>query len=47
MQSPFRTPHMVAAMHISYAFIARKLRYALLKAYCQSGKTGAYHCLIK
>ena len=41
------TPQQVVAAHnISRAFREKKLRYALLKAKCQSGKTGAYHSLI-
>jgi hypothetical protein len=35
-----------AAHNISKAFLEKKLHYALLKAKCQSGKTGAYHVLI-
>ena len=36
-----------AAINIRRSYLERKLRYALLMAQCQSGKTGAYHALIK
>jgi hypothetical protein len=36
-----------AATNIRNAFRQRRVRYALLKAECQSGKTGAYHALIR
>lgn len=35
-----------AAQAIKSEFLRTKLRYAILRAKCQSGKTGAYHCLI-
>ena len=36
-----------AATAIKSEFFRTKLRYAILRAKCQSGKTGAYHCLAK
>ena len=36
-----------AATNIRNAFRQRRVRYALLHAECQSGKTGAYHELIR
>ena len=36
-----------AAANIRSAYLERKLRYAMLVAKCQSGKTGAYHSLIR
>ncbi len=38
---------MTAATNIHRNFLLKKLRYAILMAKCQSGKTGAYHALIK
>jgi len=43
----FHPPQIEAATNIRSAYLERKLRYALLMAQCQSGKTGAYHALIK
>jgi hypothetical protein len=36
-----------AAQNIATVFTAGVIRYALLMALCQSGKSGAFHCLIK
>ena len=36
-----------AATNINCVFQTKKLRYAVLRAQCQSGKTGTYHCLIR
>jgi hypothetical protein len=36
-----------AATNIRNAFRQRRVRYAVLDAECQSGKTGAYHALIR
>ena len=36
-----------AATNIRHAFLERRLRYAILRAECQAGKTGAYHTLIR
>ena len=36
-----------AASNIATLFAAKKIRYALLKAECQAGKTGAFHELIR
>jgi len=44
--SPFYPTQQEAATNIRRAYLEHKLRYALLMAQCQSGKTGAYHCLI-
>jgi hypothetical protein len=37
---------LTAAQNISRVFAAKKLRYAILKSQCQSGKTGTYQALI-
>ena len=47
MPSTFSAQQTIAACNIRRAFLLRKLRYAILMARCQSGKTGAYHALIK
>lgn len=47
MPPSFSEEQKICACNIRRAFLLKKLRYALLKAYCQSGKTGAYHFLIK
>ena len=43
----FHREQISAAMNIATVFTAEKFRYALLRAPCQSGKSGAFHYLIK
>ena len=43
----FSEQQCTAAVNIRRAYLVRKLRYAMLVAKCQSGKTGAYHSLIR
>jgi hypothetical protein len=40
----FHTPQKISARKMLKEFMNK--RYGILKAYCQAGKTGAYHCLI-
>ena len=46
-KSEFSDQQVTAAMNIAAVFAEKAIRYSLLKAECQAGKTGVFHKLIK